>query len=208
MMAFGAPFPGGVLVQRAFLAGASAVAVEPPRTFSGLAFGVEAPDRTLVAAIAGGATGQTVTAVTIGGMAATQIAGPANNGFSHASIWVALVPTGTSGAVTISATGASWDFALGLYGMTGNGLLTPAAAATGTSAASLTVAGGSVVIAAAFSNPGSLPAAWNGLTDDVDLSLVNPKASMASAQIQSAQILSVGVAMGGSQALAVAAWGP
>jgi len=208
MMAFGAPFPGGGAVKRAFLAGAAVVAVAPPLTFSGLAFGAEAPDRTLVTAIAGGAVGQTVTAVTIGGTTATQVAGPANNGFSHASIWAALVPTGTSGAVTISATGPSWDFALGLYSMTGNGLLTPAAAATGTSAASLTVPGGSVVIAAVFSSPGSLPAAWSGLTDDVDLSLINPKASMASAQIQSAQILSVGVAMGGTQALAVAGWGP
>lgn len=204
-MAFGAPFPGVGAVKRVFLGSGPALAnVTSPASVS-LPFGVEAPNRYLAAAVSAGHTGGAVTGITIGGVAAAEVA-VFDSGFNHASIWVALVPTGTSGNVVVSYAGGSiggFDVGVGLYALTGNASPTPTVIGQAASSVTIAAPGSSAVIAAAFVSSGAIT--WSGLTDDADFSFITPHGSVASAQIGSSESLAI---VTNASALAVAAWGP
>lgn len=136
-------------------------------TFTGLNLGAAAPDRYMVAAI-GNSSATATTAVTIGGVSATQLVA-VNSPFGNArtSIWIALVPTGASGNVVIS-NGAGGNTTIALYSITG--LLSPSAVATstasGTPPQSLSVAVNALgfVICVGYSSGATSTATWSGLT--------------------------------------------
>lgn len=145
------------------------------RTHSGLNFGAELGARVLIAAV--GYAGTTATSsVTIGGVSATKAAG-AVIGVQRSELWLAAVPTGTSGSVVITDPnlGSSWPSSVAIYAVTNLQSLSPVATdsasrTTSTSSAlstSVTVPDFGIVVSAAWANnaPGTT-ATWTGCTQD------------------------------------------
>lgn len=93
-----------------------------PYTFSGMSFGATATGRRILVTITGedasvGGT-QSISSVTIGGITATQLVAIADTGFSNganAAIYMASVPSGTSGTVVVTFTGNMWTCAISVY---------------------------------------------------------------------------------------------
>lgn len=114
-------------VDISFLASATSATSGANKTFAGLTFGAEAADREIIAVIgfsdSSGLSSNPATAVTIGGVAATQDGSFLGAGGSHCDIWRATIPTGASGDVVITrgAGGAITRWEIGLYRMTGCG---------------------------------------------------------------------------------------
>lgn len=138
-------------------------------THAGMAFGTENPRRHILVAL-GHSSVAAPTDVTIGGISATLLAA-AVSGFQsvRASIYIAAVPTGTSGTVQITAA-SQGPSAVALYSIVNLRSTTPTATAIsptiGTGIFDLSVAVGShgLVVAAAFchSSNGN-PAVWTGI---------------------------------------------
>lgn len=148
-------------------------------TFSAVSFGAPELGRYMVAAIAmrdDNSSGQT-NSVTIGGVSATRVVSLAKTfGSSNAvdaSIWIAAVPTGTSGDVVATMQTTSGSCGLALYRLTG--IASPTAAATASNstggATSLDVSlntlnRGMAIGISAVSSTQAL--GWSGLTEDVE----------------------------------------
>lgn len=101
------------------------------RTVSGLDFGTPAPRRFLVATVTL-VTPAAITAVTIGGVSATIVAQATAN-VTRVGIAIALVPTGSSGNVAVTAGATYATLAVGLYALTGLQSATPYDTATASS---------------------------------------------------------------------------
>jgi hypothetical protein len=158
-------------------------------SYTGMSFGTATSDRYIVLAF--GCVGNDITAVTIGGVSASKLVSVvAGFGSVRTSIWIAAVPTGTSGDVVL--TGISGVSSAQLYGITG--LNSASATDTGSNSgssplnfSSLSVSAGGVAIGTSFSEstPGAT-ATWTGLTT-VDLNVrFNAAASQHSAAHYSA----------------------
>lgn len=173
-MAFGAPFPGGGLAVT--VAGNAAGAAT---SFSGVNFGTADGSRYLVVASnALSSIGNPPTGCTIGGVSATLVVQASATNVSQitSQIWIALVPTGTSGTVAFSG-GSISAMSIQVYNLIGLSSATADATTTGTTSASLGMQSNGVVFAAAadlFTGSGS--ASWTGLTGDQN---VNPTAGFA-----------------------------
>lgn len=98
----------------------SAASTSSVATIAGLDFNAEAGDRLIAASIAFEVTVSppTISAVTIGGVSATQRAQAANSG-RRAEIWVAAVPTGTSGDVVVTITAGDTTISAATFSVTG-----------------------------------------------------------------------------------------
>lgn len=85
--------------------------------FSGLSFGAENSARDIIVVAFGSAgtvPGDSPSSCTIGGISATKVvAGVTNPEWSQ--IWIAAVPTGTSGTVTLSGPSGNWSAVVGVY---------------------------------------------------------------------------------------------
>lgn len=144
-----------------FLASYTATDTSRPRLFAGVSFGAEAGNRRIFVAIGAGSStiGSTVncqiSAVTIGGIAATKHVGlPAGNVNHVSEIWSALVPTGTTGDVSITYINGTtgWNrWSLGVFRAVDLVSATPtdtdSSTGTGALSATLDVAAGGFVIA-------------------------------------------------------------
>lgn len=193
-----------------------------PYTSAAVSFGPADPTRIVVVGIAAavGGVGNAITAVTIGGIAATRqqratIAGSTQQ--LSAEIWTAAVPTGATGtvAVTFSGGGTSF-FALSVYSLSGASGQTPSSTAqatatsTNTVSANLTVPTSGAGLGVVFTNgAGVTGEVWTNLTEDTDQNWI------ATADLSSASTATAGAAtrtstsnVNGSQMLCVAAWGP
>lgn len=161
-------------------------------SWTGLSFGTASSNRYMVACIfMEGAF--TVTGVTIGGVTASSVASKAN-GNSNVSMWIAAVPTGTSGtvAVTSTAPGGSAIYLCTLYSLTGNASAT--AAGTISSSASpptgtLTTAAGTAVIAASMDNNNS--PTWTGVSQDALVTTSTPSGTSGHSNVSSGGSLTV-----------------
>lgn len=196
-MPFGAPFPGGGLVVTV-VGNASGAAT----SFSGVNFGTADGSRYLVVASnAVSSIGNPPTGCTIGGISATLIIqGSATNVTQTTSqIWIALVPTGTSGTVAFSG-GVISAMSVQVYNLIGLSSASADATTTGTTSGSLSVNSNGTVFAAAgdlFTGSGS--ATWTGLTGDQNVvPTAGYAASAAHASGLTAQTLSISVAWGGT----------
>ena len=137
-------------------------------TFSGMTFGAEKADRYLVAAF-GFSSASDATGCTIGGVAATLLASAQSplGGTIRTAIFIAPVPSGTSGTVVISH-GAGGNTALALYSITG--LKSPAAFDIGITNGpqplilSMAVPASGIAIVCGFSGVATTTAAWTSLT--------------------------------------------
>src|SRR5579863_1461870 len=120
-------------------------------TFTGVAFGAAAANRYIVVALYLDGSGISMTGVTIGGITATAVVG-SGNGTMAPSIWIAAVPTGTSGNVVATSTASpgTAEYGIAVYAMYSNGSATPSATGTSTASpptATVAVPAGGVMIA-------------------------------------------------------------
>lgn len=137
-------------------------------TFSGVNFGSAFAGRYLLACT-GGSTGHgqaASVALTIGGVSATQIitigtAAVAIDTF--AGIFLALVPSGTSGNIVVTLVA---NCGITLYALKALHSATADATATGTTSASINAVNSGAVFGAAVSNGSGAVGSWTGLTLD------------------------------------------
>lgn len=142
-------------------------------TFASMNFGVAAAGRYIIVEVIGWAgAARTVTSVTVGGVAATLVKTQAN-GNARMSMYVALVPTGTTGSVVVVFSGAMVRAGVALWRAIN---INPVAEATGGSTAApmtadLAVSAGSVQVGCAWTFTNGATATWsgtNGMTEDFD----------------------------------------
>lgn len=174
-------------------------------------FGTASGDRIMVAALSaadavGGGT--TVSSVLVASVTATHIK---STTLTSASIWAAPVPTGTSGAITVSGPSLA-SIGLTIYAMTGANPLTAYAttAASGSSIAKLDVPTGGAMIAIVIDLAGATYT-WTGLVEDSDFAQTGvvrtSSASNTAGTIQS--MTGTGTpSVAGGRAIAAASWSP
>jgi len=137
-------------------------------------FGPADPKRYLIAAIAFSSL-TAITSVTIGGVTATQLVAVVSS-FNNArsAFFIAAVPTGTSGDVTVNA-GAGGVSSVALYSVINLQSATPLATDSNFGSSPLSMSlngtnGGFILASAYMSGSPGVSAAWTGLTT-VDLNL-------------------------------------
>jgi hypothetical protein len=181
-------------------------------THPGMNFGPANPKRYLIAAIAYSSL-TAITSVTIGGVAATQLVAVVSS-FQNArsAFFIAAVPTGTSGDVTVNA-GSGGVSSVALYSVIN--LQSPTAVATtssfGSSPLSMSLNGtnGGFILASAYmsGSPG-VTAAWTGLTTvDLNLRFASDAAHHSAGQliVTSSGSKSLSVTLSGTNAFSCAA---
>ncbi len=117
-----------------FLEFEGATANESEYTFSSMDFGAAAADRQIVAFVsARSASGsETISSVTIGGVTATEIE-QQTSGNNKSGLYIANVPTGTSGDVVVTYSATQLRSACALYRLTGLSSATPHDSVSGSS---------------------------------------------------------------------------
>ncbi len=181
-------------------------------THPGMNFGPANPKRYLIAAIAYSSL-TAITSVTIGGVTATQLVAVVSS-FQNArsAFFIAAVPTGTSGDVTVNA-GSGGVSSVALYSVIN--LQSPTAVATtssfGSSPLSMSLNGtnGGFILASAYmsGSPG-VTAAWTGLTTvDLNLRFASDAAHHSAGQliVTSSGSKSLSVTLSGTNAFSCAA---
>jgi len=189
-------------------------------------FGSSANDRIILAAVAV-YTGiaNNVTGCTIASNAATLVVSrfvTTNPGFTPwVGIWALAVPSGTSGVVTISASGAIGAIGIGIYAMNGAGGLTPFNTNTGYSgnavasvSSSINIPSAGIALAVAGNGAGSLPSyTWTGgLAEDLDFGANSTSGFTTGASSttgsNSITVSASAIASNVGVALVAASWGP
>lgn len=139
-------------------------------TFSSLNFGNEASDRYLAAYIAGAqVTNRSISAVNIGGVSATEVVAAGAATMLPSGIYIAAVPTGTTGDVIVQFSGAMVRAGIVLAKITGISSAIATDTATGTSSplsAGIDISAGGVCFggaASADSTPDDVT--WSNLTE-------------------------------------------
>jgi hypothetical protein len=139
---------GGTVSSVEYGSSANSSANASTYTFSGLTFGAASETRYIAAAVAWRSAGNTndISSVTIGGVTATLVGKARNiggtNGVSGAHIYIAAVPTGTTGTVVVSLSETAVRAGVSVYALDGLDGATASATAiddTGTSALSATI---------------------------------------------------------------------
>ena len=142
-------------------------------THPGMNFGPANPKRYLIAAIGIVSSSSAITSVTIGGVTATQLVAVVSSfGSVRTAFFIAAVPTGTSGDVTVNA-GSGGVSSVALYSVVNLQSATPVATASNFGSSPLSMSlngtnGGFILSSAYMSGSPGATAAWTGLTT-VDL---------------------------------------
>lgn len=196
-------------------------------TFSSQNFGTADATRVMAVIILSrnSAGTQTVSSATIGGVAATKAVGLL--GSSNAmvgEIWYAAVPTGTTGAVSITFAGANQRCAIQLYSIiapsspaptvTASSLASPATSGAITIPAGGAAIGGNYVISGGPGTPTATPnSPSNGFNNlDLNNNIAGPQQVFAfhsnAGILTGSQTLTMTLAAGGGGAAVFAVWGP
>ena len=186
--------------------------VSPGATHPGMNFGAANPKRYLIAAIAFSSL-TSITSVTIGGVAATELVAVVSGfGNARSAFFIAAVPTGTSGDVTVNA-GAGGVSSVALYSVVNLQSATPIATDSnfGSSPLGMSLNGtkGGIVLASAYmtGSPGA-SASWTGLTTvDLNLRFASDAAHHSAGQliVTSSGSKSLSVTLSGTNAFSCAA---
>lgn len=183
-------------------------------SFMACDLGTAAANRKIVVGIKDGiGNAVTISSVTIGGISASQVAVVTSSGDTTA-IWQADVPTGTTGDIVVTFSGANSRCGIAVYAVYG---AAAAAHATATSIAtplstSIDVPAGGILIGVAGSRNAGSTWIWTNLIEDYDQSLSTSSftgASDAFASLQTA--LTVTCANSGSTTvpqMVLASFGP
>lgn len=139
-------------------------------TLSGTSLGAPAADRYIVAvvwtdAVAGSIS---ISSVTIGGVSASLVTSASTSG-TVLAMYIANVPTGTTGDVVASFSATSDDHHIALWALTGLTSTTPIDTDSNTSNAALTMTSevGGVIIGAAWAAD-PITYTWSGATENYD----------------------------------------
>lgn len=189
-------------------------------TFSGKALGVAASDRVIVVGAFSTNAVQTVSAITVGGVSATLTVAQTNSGGEQTELWQAAVPSGTTGDIVVTWTGAEVGMGIGVWRIVG---AASTAHDTGGSAANpatdtLNIPANGVAIACAGMAAAALSFTWAGLTERYDAQGVEDGAtsgthSGASDEFATIQVgLTITATPSGAPirnpVMAIASWGP
>lgn len=146
-------------------------------TETGANAGPASADRYLLAIFSGGTgTATGITSCTIGGVSATQILEDGASGDGFLSMWIALVPTGTTVNISAPVTGSANYTASVLYAITGLLSATPtdtdiqtlAASATGTATVTTQTDGILISAYSAYDTSANNAVAWSGTSGVVE----------------------------------------
>lgn len=149
-------------------------------TFSGKSFGTASSDRYIIVGIQGGINttgGQTISSVTIGGVTATlvvQLQTSITNVSVRSALFIAAVPTGTTGDVVVTWAGTMLHCGIGIFAVTGLQSSTPTATATSGAQpgnVSINCARDGFIVAntgAYDATPGAGLSTWTNLTERYD----------------------------------------
>lgn len=142
-------------------------------TYSSVGLGTARGDRRIILTV-GYVSSGLLSGVTINGQSATKCVEAENGG--HSEIWIASVPSGTSGSVVLTFSDDTNYSAIAVYSAKGLVSATPADTDTddvGTTNLSLDIAARGILVATAYANSGgsSGSATWTGAAEDYDLML-------------------------------------
>jgi len=163
-----------------FLNSSSSGAAGTTYTISGASLGDEAADR-LIAVTVGGFNDGNFPTVTVAGTSATRVCTNDNSGTGFGQfIYVASVPTGTTGDIVVSKTGANFDrIAVGWWRLTGYDATVAdcethtnnTAPSSNPATVTLTVPAGGAVIAAVVpqGSTGARTTVWTNATERFDV---------------------------------------
>lgn len=213
----GAEKASGLVVPATITWAGNSILTAAGGTYTAVPFGAENPNRVLaVAALCRiNSVAGAVTAMTIGGVAATQVPG-AHAGFANSlgfsDIWYASVPTGISGTVSVTFNNSNVRSAIEVYNIVtttptptngGNGNVDLAQSVS----AALTVPANGVGMAGLFAVNASTSVTWTNATqDDYQLSTDSYGAAHVPSSATVTATLVGGVNNGMS--LSLASWGP
>jgi hypothetical protein len=185
-------------------------------TFTDQALGAAAPDRYVVIAVvlrdAGGLP--EASTVTVQGISATEAVGVTFNNTTeayYASLWIAAVPTGTTGTVVVTGNATMTDCAISLYRVTGIASPTPSDTDTDSGDKSLfsmdlDVQSRGIAIGVAIHETHLTAATWTGLTEDEDAQADNIRYTAASEAFSvDANALAITVTLGADNGAAACA---
>ncbi len=137
-------------------------------TFSSQSLGTAASNRYIIVAVmARAASSQTISTATIAGVTATQLIDFGATNTSNAGFLIAPVPTGTTGDVVVTFTGAMVRCAIGVYRVVNLKSITPVDTATSEAtplAGTVDATDGGFVIGAVFSGGSITGITWTGAT--------------------------------------------
>lgn len=168
----------GIATELSFLQGSMNVSDLTTYTFSSQNLGAADPNRWIVVCVGGTTnTARSISSVTVGGVSATKIAqAEGSTVYRHISIWVAPVPTGTTGDIVVT-----WSGSLARCGYSAYRLITgvaPTAAYDVQTDLTLTSSdlsvsigrpsGGVVVASTINAASGATGVTWAGTTEDYD----------------------------------------
>jgi len=156
---------GGGTLTGTFLQGAGDATDLTTYTFASQNLGTASSDRVIAVAVSGRqSSARTVSSVTIGGVSATEI-GTRGSSQNPLGIWIAAVPTGTTGDVVVTFSGAMLRCHIVAWAVTGGATL--ANASSGTDTATVTGVTGGFIIAAA-NTTGASTFTWTNATEQYD----------------------------------------
>ncbi len=193
-------------------------------TFSSVALGAAATDRLIAVIAYGGLTFPlTASSLVIGGVSASAVVQGGQGAACTLEIWIATVPTGTTGDIVVTWGGAELACGLGVYRITGCSSTATDTASQGLAHGNATDLVGSVNVLANGvclagtgdgNSAGTKTYTWSGLTEDFD-EVVNATQhawhSGASANIsadESPRAISAAEAVAGHRALVAASFPP
>lgn len=114
---------GGHKIILAFLDNDQSSSTATGFTFSAMSFGAASGDRWIVCCVGwqGSGAARTISSLTIGGVSASQISGVAATNANNIAVdmWIAAVPTETSGDVVVTMSGNTAGCTAALYSLTG-----------------------------------------------------------------------------------------
>jgi len=153
-------------------------------TFASQDIGTASATRYVVVTVFGRHTAAfTFSSVTVAGVSATSVVEQANAG-SRLGIFIAAVPSGTTGNVVVTASGGIVRCGIGvyaLYDLSSSTAITTNSSTASPAALSVNVTPGKILIAAAYTNGGSgNQLTWSGATEDFDVNLEVGTSSSAS----------------------------
>ena len=190
-----------------------------PITFSSVAIGTASSDRyvVVVATVRTSGTSDITMTCTIGGVSATSVATVASltSSAHRQNIFIAAVPTGTTGNVVLTFSRASIRSMISVFAVTGIDGLTASATATSTASpgsGTITIPAGGIAIAGSYNILGGAYT-WSNLTERHDSVFATSNywaaASDAFATLQTSRVITA--TMAGSPVQPVtcfAAWAP
>lgn len=159
-------------------------------TFAGMALGAADPTRVILVAVMGLDVGTVVpTGCTVAGVTATLVAsGVSVTAIGSAQIYAVALPSGTTGDVVVTCSGAMGRLAVVVWSALNLTSLTPYDTATSDADPAVldcNTTGACIAVACGFWN-NTTPAAWTGLTEDVDATVEGAQYTGASATINTA----------------------